>query len=105
MCTLPIAHLHKPEVSLQMLVLSLHHVGPRDETQVVRLGVRCLYSLSHLAGPKYVHLQCTLLSNIKTFGMLIAYLDHYLLQYGSSDSFSLAHDCELGRVSLENCVA
>ena len=28
-----------------------HHVGPRDQTQVLRLGCKHLYPLSHVAGP------------------------------------------------------
>ena len=32
--------------------LSLHHVRPRNPTQLSRLGGRCLYSLSHLNSPR-----------------------------------------------------
>lgn len=30
---------------------SLYHVGPGDQSQVVRYGGRCLYSLNHLSSP------------------------------------------------------
>lgn len=32
-------------------VLSFHHVGPGDETQVIRFGIKHLYPLSHPADP------------------------------------------------------
>lgn len=35
-----------------MGINSIHHVGPRDQTQAVRLGGRRLYALSHLASPQ-----------------------------------------------------
>lgn len=31
------------EDNLEESVLSLHHVGPRDYTQIIRLGGKCLY--------------------------------------------------------------
>lgn len=33
---------------------SFHHVGPRDGTQVLKLGGKCLYPLSHLADPSTI---------------------------------------------------
>lgn len=36
--------------NLQKYVLAFYHMGPRDRTQVFRLGSRHLYSLSHLTG-------------------------------------------------------
>ena len=33
------------------LIISSHHVGPGDWTQVSRIGCSCLYPLSHLSGP------------------------------------------------------
>lgn len=36
-----------PEDSLQELVLSSHHVQPRGQTRVAKLGSQCLYTLSH----------------------------------------------------------
>lgn len=39
----------------QDLVLSFHHVAARDQHQVIRLGGKCLYSLRHLTGSKYIH--------------------------------------------------
>lgn len=33
------------------LVLTFHHVGPGDLAEVVRLAGKCLYPLSHPAGP------------------------------------------------------
>lgn len=38
--------------TIWVLVLPSHHVGPETRTQVVRLGGRYLYLLSHLTGPK-----------------------------------------------------
>lgn len=46
MCT---GHTCRSEDDLWLLVLSFHHVGPTDQTQVVRLGG--LYPLSHLDSP------------------------------------------------------
>ena len=40
------------EGSLQEPFLSFYSVGPWDQTQVVRLGGRHLFLLSHLAGPR-----------------------------------------------------
>lgn len=33
------------------LDLSFYHVGPRDQTQVISPGGKCLYRLSHLTRP------------------------------------------------------
>lgn len=33
---------------------SFNHLGPRDQTQVVKSGAEDLYPLSHLAGPKVI---------------------------------------------------
>lgn len=41
----------KSEVNLWELVLSFNHVGSWDKIQVVSLGCRHLYPLSHCAGP------------------------------------------------------
>jgi hypothetical protein len=35
--------MQKPEDNLLELVLSFHHVSPRDQTQVIRLGSKPLY--------------------------------------------------------------
>lgn len=35
------------------LVLSYHHVGPSSETQVIRLGSKCLRWLSYLVHPAF----------------------------------------------------
>lgn len=42
------------EDSLQELALSSHPGRPRDGTQIVRLGGKCLYQLSHLSGHSHV---------------------------------------------------
>lgn len=42
------AQLVKSEESSQDSVLSFHHVGLGDQTQVVRFGGKCLYPLEHL---------------------------------------------------------
>lgn len=46
-------YMWKPEDNSQELVLfpPCHHVGPSSRTQVVRLGCRCCFPLSHLTGP------------------------------------------------------
>lgn len=36
--------------NLQKLVLSFHHVWPRDRTQVIRCDSKSLYPLDHLTG-------------------------------------------------------
>lgn len=33
-------------------VFSFHHVGLRDQIQVIRLGARCLHRLSHPVDPE-----------------------------------------------------
>lgn len=43
-----------PEDYFQKLVLFLHYVSPRDQTQVVRLGSQCLYPLSCLVVPDVI---------------------------------------------------
>ena len=40
-------HVWRSEDNLQEWVLSFHHVDPREQTQVVRLGSKCLYLLSY----------------------------------------------------------
>lgn len=40
------AHMWRPEDNLQESGLSFHPVGPRDQTQSVRLGGKLLYPLS-----------------------------------------------------------
>lgn len=37
--------------NLKKSVLSFHHAGPGDGTQVIRLVGRCLHLLSHLSRP------------------------------------------------------
>ena len=44
-------HTQKWEDNLQGWVLSFHHVGPRDRSQVGRVGSRLLYLLSYLTSP------------------------------------------------------
>lgn len=41
-------HVGRSEDNLQESVPSFHHVGLRDQAQVIRLGGKHLYSLSHL---------------------------------------------------------
>lgn len=46
--------IHKlSKVSIIESVPSFHHVDPGDGTQIVRLGTRLLYVLTHLAGPDF----------------------------------------------------
>jgi hypothetical protein len=42
----------RPEDILCEVVLSSHHVGPRDWTQVIKFGKKCLCLLSHLTSPE-----------------------------------------------------
>lgn len=51
MCACTMAHVWRSEDNLPELVPSSYHVGPGNETQVVRLGTRHLSPLNHLAGP------------------------------------------------------
>lgn len=47
-----LGQVQSPQDSLPEFTLSSHHVYPRDQTQVVRLG---LYLLSRLAGPDIIN--------------------------------------------------
>lgn len=40
----------RSEDNLQESILSSYHVGPGDQTQVVGLGFKYLYPMSHLLG-------------------------------------------------------
>lgn len=44
-------HVQRSENELRELVLSLYHVGTRNQTEAVRHGSKCLYSLNNLPGP------------------------------------------------------
>lgn len=46
---MPPMDMWKSETNLQMSILSSNHMVFRDRTQVIRLGGRHLYPLSHLA--------------------------------------------------------
>lgn len=49
-------HRTRMEVNLQDAVLSFHHMGPKDRTQVIRLGSQHLYqSLSYLDSPSSLY--------------------------------------------------
>ena len=48
LCVCAIVHKYKSEGSFGELVLFLNHVGSWDQVQVIRLGGKYLYSLSHL---------------------------------------------------------
>lgn len=48
------AHMCKSEDNFPELFLCFHHVGSGVQTQVVRLGSKCLYPLGHLSGLTYV---------------------------------------------------
>ena len=51
-CVCTSQRVHKEvEDNLWESVLFFHDVGPRDQTQVVRLGTKHLYLLSHPAHP------------------------------------------------------
>lgn len=57
-----------PEDNLE-LSLSLHHVDPRDCTQVIRLNSKCFYTLNHLAALVYYGF-CLFVCDIDDIGML-----------------------------------
>lgn len=40
-------------VNFLELGLSFYHVGPNDQSQVVRLGSKCFYPLSHFTAPSF----------------------------------------------------
>lgn len=41
-------HVHGGQDSLQVLILTFYHVGSGDQTQVVSLGSKHIYPLSHI---------------------------------------------------------
>lgn len=45
-----IAPIWKPEDTFKLSGFSFHHVGPMDQTPVLRLGGKCFYPLSYLTG-------------------------------------------------------
>lgn len=58
------AEMWKLKDNLQKLVLTLHSVGVRGQTQVTRLGSWCLSGLSHLGSPTLIFLKQTLFCTI-----------------------------------------
>lgn len=38
--------------NLEELLLSFHHMCPRDQTQIIRLGCKPLYPLCHVTSPQ-----------------------------------------------------
>lgn len=63
-------------------LLSFQHASPGDEAQVIRLGRKCLYLLSHLAGSLYfilvtvidstaIQLQCIKLDHAEGKGRMM----------------------------------
>lgn len=57
-----------PEDNLKELSLSLHHVDPRDWTQVIRLDSKCFYTLNRLAA--LVYWFCLFVCDVDDIGML-----------------------------------
>lgn len=47
-----IMYVYRSEDNSHVSVLSLHHMGTRGQTQVIMLGSKPLYMLSHLSGPQ-----------------------------------------------------
>lgn len=47
-----ISNVSRPTCEDQKTLVSFHHVGPENQTQVVRLGSKRLHLLSQLAGPR-----------------------------------------------------
>lgn len=58
------AEMWKLKDNLQKLVLTLHSVGVRGQTQVTRLGSWCLSGLSHFGSPTLIFLKQTLFCTI-----------------------------------------
>jgi hypothetical protein len=56
------ALLKKSEDNLQKLVLFFHHLGLENQTEVVRLGGRLSYPLSHPSSP---HFSFLLITNLR----------------------------------------
>lgn len=57
-------------------VFSSHHMGSRNQTQIVRFGGHYLYFLSHLAGPhlfSLLHSEHQLLSAKKVLSVILNY--------------------------------
>jgi hypothetical protein len=52
--------LWRSEDNLLKLIPFFYHVDPRDQTQVARLGSKCLYLMSHLHRPSPVLFFCFL---------------------------------------------
>lgn len=44
----------RPEDNFRELLLSFYHVGPRNQTQAIRLQGKQFYHVSHLAGPPII---------------------------------------------------
>lgn len=53
-CT--IAQVWKPEDNLWGSVVSFPHVGPRDQTQAIRIGEKCPSILNHLNHHRFISL-------------------------------------------------
>lgn len=48
-CVFPLMSMWSPEDSPEESVLSLHHVGSKSQTHVMKLSGKHLYALSHFA--------------------------------------------------------
>lgn len=46
-------------------------LGPRDQTQEIRLGSRCLYGLSHHTGPQYMFFTTELYSQMQSKNIVL----------------------------------
>lgn len=46
-------HRLRSEDNLWQSVLSFHHVCPGNRTQIMRVGGKCLYQMSHLGAPEF----------------------------------------------------
>lgn len=45
------AHMRRPQDTLWEFILSSHHVGPGDGTQIACLDSKCIDQLNQLSGP------------------------------------------------------
>lgn len=72
MRTYPRVYVWRSKDNLPELFLSFHHVGFRDQTQVIGLRTESSYSLGHLEAPPHHQSSCPALSwSVSFFGILV----------------------------------
>lgn len=65
------AHMWKLKDNQQGLFLSFYHMGTRDRTQVISLGSRHSYPLSHLIDPKQFNLIMSLGISLRVWALVL----------------------------------